>query len=159
MIKSAEFSDCGKYRYQLQREWDGSRKIAMVIMLNPSTANSEEDDPTIRTLTRVLAVQGYGGFRVVNLYALIGSKPKCLWETNDPQGMNDHWLQETALLCQDVIYAWGSFEGIKFRAYQVMKMFPDGLCFGKSAKTGMPWHPLALMYNGIRDEDAKLVKF
>ena len=66
MKKGAEFSKCGKYRYVLWRIWDESKPIAMCIGLNPSTANHETNDPTIRQLIDRLEYLGYGGFKIKN---------------------------------------------------------------------------------------------
>lgn len=49
--KSASLSACGKYRYTLGRAWGlGVREQCAMsfVMLNPSTADAEHDDPTIR---------------------------------------------------------------------------------------------------------------
>ena len=43
----AKFSACRKYRYALWRNWDESKPSAMIIGLNPSTADENENDPTI----------------------------------------------------------------------------------------------------------------
>jgi hypothetical protein len=43
----AKFSACRKYRYALWRTWDESKPSAMIIGLNPSTADENENDPTI----------------------------------------------------------------------------------------------------------------
>ena len=43
----AVISDCGTHRYALWRVWDHSKGLVMFIMLNPSTANATEPDPTI----------------------------------------------------------------------------------------------------------------
>ena len=42
---SAIISDCGFYRYRLDR---GAGRALAIIMVNPSTADAENDDPTIR---------------------------------------------------------------------------------------------------------------
>ncbi len=73
MIRLAKFSDCGQYRYWLLRAWDESKPEAMCIGLNPSTANSEKDDATIRILCDAMGQLGFGGFYMCNLYALIQS--------------------------------------------------------------------------------------
>src|SRR6185312_8798021 len=50
----AEFSECGRYRYWLVREWgfrqytDGREPFVLWIGANPSTAEAAIDDPTIR---------------------------------------------------------------------------------------------------------------
>ena len=44
----AIISECGTYRYLLQRFWDARLESLNFIMLNPSTADAMKDDPTIR---------------------------------------------------------------------------------------------------------------
>jgi len=44
----AKFSLCRLYRYTLWRKWIGGKGYAMVIGLNPSTADEVTDDPTVR---------------------------------------------------------------------------------------------------------------
>jgi len=57
------------YRYQLERSWlpDGPR--ACWIMLNPSTATAEMNDPTIGRCVRFSSLWGMAGLTVVNLHA------------------------------------------------------------------------------------------
>jgi hypothetical protein len=44
----AIFSDCEKYRYVLTRRFDPYNvKVCNFIMLNPSTATAERNDPTV----------------------------------------------------------------------------------------------------------------
>jgi hypothetical protein len=48
--------DCGMYRYRLWREWDKSLPTQAFLMLNPSLADHQIDDPTItRCLGRAVA--------------------------------------------------------------------------------------------------------
>jgi len=147
MEKSAIFSEDGKYRYLLTRDWSEGKK-AMCIGLNPSNANTTKDDPTIGILIRTLKALGYGGLRMVNLYALVSSKPEKLFEVSDAQGHNDAWLQTTAYGCQEIIFCWGQFKKISYRAKKVKDMFPDARCFGKN-KDGSPLHPMAIMWQGL----------
>ncbi|WP_417651456.1 DUF1643 domain-containing protein, partial [Acinetobacter baumannii] len=46
--KGAIISDCNKYRYSLWRIWDKEKPIFTFVGLNPSTADREQDDRTIR---------------------------------------------------------------------------------------------------------------
>ena len=48
MIKDAYISDCKKYRYILSRGWANWQSSCLFIMLNPSTADANIDDPTIK---------------------------------------------------------------------------------------------------------------
>ena len=45
---AAVISPCGAYRYLLTRQIGAGAKVATFIMLNPSTADAERDDATIR---------------------------------------------------------------------------------------------------------------
>lgn len=158
-LKSAEFSECGKYRYLLKRDWSiTQRPSAMCIGLNPSNANTDKDDPTIRILVDTLNHLGYGELKMCNLYAYVSSKPSKLFEVPDPLGLNDEWLLTTAHSVQQIIFCWGSFKNISYRAKKVMEMFPSAKCFGKNAD-GSPMHPMGLMYGGIKLQDRKLIDY
>ena len=155
---SAEFSDCGKYRFVLTRIWDNQKPFAQCIGLNPSRAGSEKDDPTIRTLVKSLELLGFGGLKMTNLYSFIASKPKDLFACPDPTKYNDEWLNVVASTCQHQIFCWGSFKGIEYRASLIKALFPDALCFGRNAD-GSPMHPMALMYGGVKPWQLKLEKY
>lgn len=71
----AEFSECRTYRYRLWRVWDETLPRAVFCLMNPSTADEIDNDPTIeRQQRRVLqwAKDGFlqvGGIEVVNAFA------------------------------------------------------------------------------------------
>lgn len=46
--KTAWISSCQRYRYALSRTWDESKGYVLFIGQNPSTADAEVDDPTIK---------------------------------------------------------------------------------------------------------------
>jgi hypothetical protein len=78
--KSAVISANGKYRYFLRRTVSGGRRIATFIMLNPSTADAQADDPTIRKCIGFCRLWGCGELYVVN--SLAGSRMpanRCVW--------------------------------------------------------------------------------
>ncbi|MEJ0097308.1 MAG: DUF1643 domain-containing protein [Bauldia sp.] len=52
MSRSAVISECGRYRYRLDREWDSARPPMFFGMLNPSTADRETNDATIERCER-----------------------------------------------------------------------------------------------------------
>jgi hypothetical protein len=140
--KSAEFSECGKYRYCLRRIWNTDLPFVMCIGLNPSTANSEDDDTTVRNLCELLSKSGYGGLFMMNLFALISSEPNDLRACPDPLKDNDIWIHSMASRCDDVIFCWGAFKQAEYRAKKLVQKFPAALCLGKTAD-GHPIHPLA----------------
>lgn len=85
----AHFSACRKYRYYLWRVWDIQKPIILFIGLNPSTANENMDDNTIRRVKRFAHKWGYGGVYMMNLFAWVTKEPKELLLAKDPVGDND----------------------------------------------------------------------
>lgn len=156
MKRGATFSECGNYRYVLWRIWDESKPMAMCVGLNPSTANGEKDDHTIRLLIKYIGELGFGGFRMMNLYALIDSKPEALSACPDPVKENDKYLQLIAEDSDEIIFCWGQFKQAEWRAKKVKAMFPNSKCFMKS-KSGTPVHPRKLGY--IKDYKPELIDF
>jgi hypothetical protein len=68
--RSAVFSDCGRYRYRLDRVWGSAAEGRVVwVMLNPSTADGSDDDATLKRILVYSATWGYGALTVVNLFA------------------------------------------------------------------------------------------
>src|SRR5690606_18576726 len=91
MNGTARFSPCGQYRYLLTRPipapfWKPDAGEAVFVMLNPSTADASEDDPTIRRCIGFAKEWGCTGLTVANLYALRSTDPKGLWKHRDPVG-------------------------------------------------------------------------
>jgi hypothetical protein len=75
---SAEFSECGRYRHWLKREWgfrrftDGREPYALWIGMNPSTAEANVDDPTIRRemgFTRRMGLDCYAKVNIMDYRA------------------------------------------------------------------------------------------
>lgn len=149
-IRGAVFSECGKHRLRLWRIWDERLPFAMCIGLNPSTANAETDDATIRRLCGVngiLSNNGFGGLYMLNLFTFITPYPKELKEKNVVPDGYYHLNQ-----CSKVIFCWGNFKEATERASEVIKLFTNPYCFGKNAN-GTPKHPLYLK------SDTKIIPF
>lgn len=160
-VKGAEFSEDGKYRYRLWRIWDESKPKVLCIGLNPSTANADKDDATISILKRMLPILGYGGFYMMNCWPFITSKPELLQINPLSDELNNKLLIDVAACCVDVIFAYGSFKIIKQkgRDKELIEMFPNAKCFGKS-KDGSPIHPLAMQErNGRNPNKPELINF
>lgn len=144
---SAVISQCGQYRYQLTRPGDmtATRGPAVFIMLNPSTADSTLDDPTIRRCRGFAQKWGCAGIVVLNLYALRSTNPDALWDHPDPVGPdNDDWLATATAGASEVVCAWG-VNAQPSRAREVATMLATGgvklKCLG-TTKSGAPRHPL-----------------
>ncbi len=95
-VHAATFSPDGMYRYTLLRRW-GPGPLLVVVMLNPSVASDEKDDPTIRRCMNFAKREKLNGIFVVNLFARISTKPTELRKCDDPIGPeNDKALGEAA---------------------------------------------------------------
>lgn len=108
----AVLSPCGAYRYVLSRRW-GDGPPAIFVMLNPSTADAREDDPTIRRCLGFARAWGAGRLSVVNLFALRSTDPRALLPHADPIGPdNDRVLARTAAAAArsggKLVAAWGA---------------------------------------------------
>lgn len=105
--RSAVISDDGVYRYRLERRWSPGFTVAWVL-LNPSTADADTDDPTLRRIVGFSRRMGFGRAVVVNLYAYRATDPRALWRAADPVGPdNDRHLRD-ALAGHVVVVAWGA---------------------------------------------------
>lgn len=70
MIKSAAISPCRRYRYSLTRPTAGDRPgYVCWILINPSTADEVDNDPTVRRVAGFTESWGFSGFEIVNLFA------------------------------------------------------------------------------------------
>lgn len=151
MTKSSEdrgacISDCGLYRYALWRIWDNSLQQVTWVMLNPSTADHEVDDPTIRRVTSFTRDAGYGGFSVLNLFAFRSPSPRAMKSADDPIGPhNMAYFSGLVADRQDVVAAWGTNGGWMDRDLEIMRVLCRNkvMCLG-TTKDGYPRHPLRL---------------
>lgn len=149
-VKAAVLSADGAYRYELTRRLNDRIRyddppLLGWIMLNPSTADADVDDPTIRRCMGFAQTLGYGGIVVRNLYALRSTDPRELREHPDPVGPdNDAYLyrtmQEPLTVC-----AWGTLGGQRGRRVHA-RLLDSGAelaCLGRTLH-GHPKHPLYL---------------
>ncbi len=145
----ALMSACGKYRFSLWRSFPsmrGERGVVNFLMLNPSTADHEKDDPTIRRCIGYARAWGYGKLIITNIFALRSTDPRVLNTHEDPVGDdNDLHIVEEAQRSQMTVLAWGNhgqINGRGMKALQLLIHLPVTLsCLGKN-KTGEPVHPL-----------------
>lgn len=145
LASDAILSDDGVYRYLLRRWWDPTVEAAKFIMLNPSTADASQDDPTIRRCMGFARRWGMGGLVVANLYALRSTDPRALWDHPDPVGPeNDGYLRDILASPGPVIAAWGA-HAKPDRVAEFFDLAGDRsvLALGRT-KAGQPRHPLYL---------------
>lgn len=148
---AATISEDGLYRYSLTREFPHllGCGTCTFVMLNPSRADADQDDPTIRRCIGFAQRLGYNRLHVVNLYAYRATDPFQLWEVDDPVGpLNDNVLRLAIWDTDLLIAAWGA-HAKSDRVAEVRRMAMGGngrypfLCLGKT-KDGAPRHPLYL---------------
>jgi len=145
--KGAVFSNCRTYRYCLSRIWKLSKPYALFVCLNPSTADENIDDPTIRRCINYAEMWGYGGMAMVNLFAYRSTDPDGLRLVDDPIGpKNDFHIAEKSKTAGITIAAWGAWGAFKSRARKVMPMITDPH-YLKLNQDGSPRHPLYLRKN------------
>lgn len=143
---SAIISDCGRFRYGLTRRWSEG-PIALFIMLNPSTADAEADDATIRRCRSFSKREGCGALRVENLFAFRATDPDEMFRhAQTAVGATDRYIREAVEQADGpIIAAWGSDKRAQKRAAVVMDMLADlgalPMCLGIT-KSGAPRHPL-----------------
>jgi len=144
MIKGAVISKDQKYRYRLWRIWDEAKPLIVFVGLNPSTADAEVDDPTIRKCINYAAQWGYGGLYMLNLFAYRATDPKDLLAAIDPIGpQNNRHITNVIKVTDKTILAWGNLGKHKQRAAAVMQFFNSPYCL-KVNQSGSPSHPLYL---------------
>lgn len=156
---SAILSACMKHRYRLARDLSANLdavSTCLFIMLNPSTADAELDDPTIRRCKSFAAGWGYGRMEVANLFSWRATKPEdVLVNLADANNDDLHRHLIEAIGGADlVVCAWG--KGIpkrdgsaatRERASEVLEAIKRvgkiAHCLGLT-KGGSPLHPLYL---------------
>ncbi len=147
MRSGAVIDSTGDYRYLLWREWDSERKTVAFIMLNPSRADAEVNDPTITRCIKFALAWGYGRLEVVNLFAYRTPHPSLLKQAAEPIGKdNDRFILETAQRSDRLILAWGNhgtWQQQDLYVLQLLKNYTHLYCFGITRK-GCPRHPLYL---------------
>ena len=147
---SAVLSPDGVYRYLLTRTWEPHRCRLVFIMLNPSTADAQQDDATIRICMGRARRMGAGGIAVVNLFAYRATQPLRLYGATDPIGPeNDLYIlqavREDPLM---VIAAWGQHGPLRNRAQSVRQLLASvPLHHLGLTKEGQPKHPLRISYD------------
>lgn len=159
-VANGEFSPDQVYRYWLLRVWGvPGCSLLTVIGMNPSSADSDHDDRTVRRCIGFARDYGYGGLLMLNAWAVRGTDPATLREDDNPVGpANDAWIREVASSATwetngyryglpRVVAAWGNNGSLNQRGAEVANMCRrhgrDLWCFG-TTKRGHPKHPLYL---------------
>lgn len=161
----------GDCRFWLKRAWGAGPLIAWV-MCNPSTADAERDDPTMRRVIEFSLAWGYGSCVVINIIPFISSAPAQalawakradIWmpHGDPPTPEWDQWRENISICVEQInaakahIVAWGN-EPAGYSRLWLQDIAEasgadfddehpepiDWLCLG-TTMSGAPKHPLA----------------
>lgn len=150
MRRSAIISKCLTYRYELRRIWDGRLPVLVVCMLNPSRADDQREDPTLLALIHFATLWGYGGLRIINLYAFRSPSPKEMFDAGErAMGPENEKHTAAAVLYAKqnggkMLVAWGNHgaERATFFAEWAHHQDVELICLGTTL-SGAPKHPMA----------------
>ena len=152
--KSAVLSPCKRYRYRLDRRVGSSGPVYAFFGINPSTADADIDDATVRKWRGFCQRLGASRFIVGNVFAWRATDVRDLKSAPDPVG--PEWQRHTQQIvaAADVLVpCWGSSTKVppllRHRIAGLSEFLLDSgkpvMCWGKTA-SGDPKHPLMLAY-------------
>ena len=141
-----------QYRYRLTRLWDATRPSILFVMMNPSVADLDQDDRTVRRASSFAQTWNYGQLLVGNVFAYRCTDQKRLLETPDPVGPeNDAHLLAMAAESAKIIFAYGKpHVSLRSRGGEVATLFRahgHKLHILRLSQDGTPVHPLYLPGN------------
>lgn len=144
----------GEFRVRLDRDYNRPGPTAAWLMVNPSTADGSQDDPTLGKINGFSARLGFGRSIVGNKFAFQATNVRDLVHALDPVGPDNDVHIEQILLDADIhIVAWGPLaklpRHLRGRWREVVGI-ADRVgcrlqCFG-TATDGHPLHPLMISY-------------
>ena len=167
-LSNASFSECGFFRWNLQRTLSNRKNKIIFVGLNPSKASKDCADPTLKRLMSFSKRFGYGSLIVVNLFARVGSSPSILRKCSDPVGKNNdrelfkyasEWSRNPL---NDLWLGWGNkgvwhnrnvdvMRFLKKHSINRLNQYPHALgplALGVTRK-GHPRHPLYASYREV----------
>lgn len=108
----AIFSEDGKQRWLLKREWEPTFNTAPSmlgwVMNNPSFAGKDHDDATVRKCIGFSKRWGFSGIMVANIVPVVSTDP---WKLPPWSGLyvdNEPYLNRVLVACAATVVAWGS---------------------------------------------------
>ena len=141
----AMFDTSGRYRYSLWRVWSSNHPRIAFILLNPSTADEQKNDPTIRRCIGFACAWQFGSVEVVNLFAYRATDGRELLKVVDPVGEeNNRFLMQAVERCSTVVVGWGTRGTLLGRDREVISLLTgrnDVYSLG-TTRGGQPRHPL-----------------
>ncbi len=149
VVSVAQFSDCRRYRFALSRTWDAGLQSVLFVMMNPSTADEQVNDPTVARCMGFAQSWGYGRLLVGNVCAYRATDKTVLLGVADPVGPgNIAGIVAMAREADATVIAHGQLpKGLQVHAEAVCAALRDagiGLNILRLSTHGVPVHPLYL---------------
>lgn len=152
LFAAATVSADYRYRYSLTRVWGTGGSLCVFVLLNPSTADGTEDDPTVRRCVGFAKRLGCASLTIVNLFAFRATKPAALYPLRREDAIgpeNDKHLAKARAQVEErgghLIAGWGSHGDLWQRDQEVRGVLGAGLLrLGALTSKGQPRHPLYL---------------
>lgn len=169
-VANSENKASHRYFYRKVFNTNLKDKMLTFIMLNPSNADQNKPDQTIKNIEEITRNNSYNGFQIVNLFSYRTPSQKCLIDKiekiknssdNSFNGENFEYLEN---IKDDVVLAWGSkaksiCNKYEKRYYNVVLSLLNDKCnknniniytYASSLnKDGSPKHPGAMSYNKL----------
>jgi hypothetical protein len=133
----AVFSDDSKHRLLLRKVWDSEKPFAMIIMINPNSADELSSDTTTMLVVNNLNRLGYGSVDIVNLYTRITRKIHFRFNSDEDllHPDTDSVILKSGKRANTIIIGWGTVglhnQRIRERQNAVLDMlkpFSDKIC-------------------------------
>lgn len=133
------------YRYELWRRWSDGGRYVQFVCLNPSTADEQTDDPTVKKCVKLAQLWGYDAICITNLFAYRATDPRAMMNAPDPVGLgNNRHLKRIAADASLVVAAWGRWGTFHNRSAIVREMLRKYDLHFLRITADEPWHPLYL---------------
>jgi hypothetical protein len=168
--RRAWISECGTYRWTLERIWGTGGKSVLFVGLNPSTADAQIDDPTVLRWIHFARSWGFDRFIAVNLYPFRSSSPQALrrwvsriadggdWAGRDAMYFdNTQVIREYARTADLIVPCWGAgawdldWVEVMVEALFEATSLGEIHCLGTTAADA-PMHPMARGKHRIPDD-------
>lgn len=161
-VWSGDGPEDSTYRYvlsfALEKERPENGRVVF-IMMNPSYANENQWDNSVRRCVGYASDWGYQLVTILNLFAFRTPFPKGgtdkhgndwppIWQADDPIGpKNDRHIVSEIINADEIVCAWGNAGEHLKRGQEVLDLLPTNNPTPKALKvnnTGHPSHPLYL---------------
>ena len=154
-MSSAILSACGRYRYRLERDVGMDGPVFAYFGINPSTADADLDDATVRRWRGFTLVSGGRRLIVGNVFGYRATDVRALAKAADPLGPDNSLHIARIIDDADVLVpCWGATGKVPDRlrgdfavlAGKLQRSGKPVMHFGLTV-SGDPKHPLMLGYD------------